>query len=148
MENSWRNHDAKLLYACYGKSLGMVFDSEHTMFSHQSSNRHCMLLSTYYPVVKHTEFSQQDKALGANLRGSKRTLLEQSKIHTQVFFWWYSEPYQNDSNREPKDMKIFHETCSWEWGFCRLLHGTVRSTYMWALTYDSSNLTGYVKLLL
>lgn len=91
IENSWRNHDAcpKLLSACYGKSLGMVFDSEHTIFSHQSSDWHCMLLSTFYPVFCEThKSSQEDKALGANLRGSQQTL-EQSKF--LVFFWWCSE---------------------------------------------------------
>lgn len=99
MENSWRNHNAcpKLLYACYGTSLGMVFDSEHTIFSHQSSNWHCMSLSTCYPFffyffLKHTESSQRDKALGANLHGLQQKLLEQSKIHTLVFFWLCSAP--------------------------------------------------------
>lgn len=46
MENSWRNHNAcpKWLYTRSGKSPGMVFDSEHTLFfliSHQIGIAHC-----------------------------------------------------------------------------------------------------------
>lgn len=63
----------------------MILNTLSFLISHPTGMARC-----YQPItqvfVKHTESSQQDKTLGANLYGSQQTLLEQNKIHTLGFF--------------------------------------------------------------
>lgn len=133
MENNWRNHNAcpKLLYACYGTSLGMVFDSEHAIFSHQSSNWHFMLLSTCYLFFFLIFFWNTQNLLN-EIKPWVQISMAYNKnfLNKAKFTLWFSSDCvlhpvhlvykhnnicnQNESNKEPKDMKIFHETCSWK----------------------------------